>query len=143
MKRIETVYGPTKWLAAMLVVALTAACGGGGGQDGPPAEPAKTVAPTVSGTVNANGATNVPVNSKVGATFSEAMDPASITPATFFLMQGASAVPGLPCERAATARARARERDDGESRRQPRTEGHLAVRRVARPREGGGEVSRQ
>lgn len=94
MKRIETVYGPTKWLAAMLVVALTAACGGGGGQDGPPAEPAKTVAPTVSGTVNANGATNVPVNSKVGATFSEAMDPASITPATFFLMQGAAIVPG-------------------------------------------------
>jgi hypothetical protein len=52
------------------------------------------VAPTVSGTINANGAVNVPVNTKVGATFSEGMDAATLTAKTFFLMQGSTLVPG-------------------------------------------------
>jgi Ice-binding-like/Bacterial Ig-like domain len=50
--------------------------------------------PTVTGTVPANGATNVAINTKVGATFSEAMSPATITATTFTLMQGATAVAG-------------------------------------------------
>ena len=50
--------------------------------------------PRVIGTVNANGATGVPINTKVGATFSEAMDPATITTTTFTLRQGATVVPG-------------------------------------------------
>ncbi len=53
-----------------------------------------TTAPTVTGTVIANGATNVPINTKVGATFSEEMDPLTITNATFTLAQGATAVSG-------------------------------------------------
>jgi hypothetical protein len=94
MRRFETIARPLKWLAAMLVVAVAAGCGGGDGGNDSPGDPVKALAPTVSGTVNANGATNVPINAKVGATFSEAMDPASITAATFFLMQGTAAVPG-------------------------------------------------
>lgn len=50
--------------------------------------------PRVSGTVNANGATGVPINTKVGATFSEAMDPTTITTTTFTLKQGTTVVPG-------------------------------------------------
>jgi Ice-binding-like/Bacterial Ig-like domain len=50
--------------------------------------------PRVSRTVNDNGATGVPINTKVGATFSEAMDPATITTTTFTLRQGTTVVPG-------------------------------------------------
>ncbi len=98
MKRFENVTGSTKRLAALLLVAVAAGCGGGGGgggrkPPGPWSPPAVNLAPTVSGTLNANGATNVAINTKVGATFSEPMDPASITATTFFLMQGATLVP--------------------------------------------------
>lgn len=48
---------------------------------------ADTTAPTVTGTVNANGATNVAINTRIGATFSEAMDPATVTGATFTLRE--------------------------------------------------------
>ncbi|MCX7171239.1 MAG: Ig-like domain-containing protein [Proteobacteria bacterium] len=55
---------------------------------------ADTTAPTVTGTINANGATNVAINTKVGATFSEAMDPLTINANTFTLKQGTTAVSG-------------------------------------------------
>ena len=55
---------------------------------------ADTIAPTISGTINANGAVSVAVNTKVGVTFSEGMDPSTINAATVFLMQGAAVVPG-------------------------------------------------
>ncbi|MBI3525759.1 MAG: Ig-like domain-containing protein [Betaproteobacteria bacterium] len=54
-----------------------------------------TTAPTVTATLNANGATNVAINTKVGATFSKAMDPLTITAATFTLKQGTTAVAGV------------------------------------------------
>lgn len=47
-------------------------------------------APTVSGTIHADGATNVAINSKVGATFSEAIDPLTITNANFTLKERTS-----------------------------------------------------
>jgi len=50
--------------------------------------------PTVSFTVPANAAAGVPINQKVSATFSEAMDPATITTAMFTLQLGATAVAG-------------------------------------------------
>ncbi|MFA6444406.1 MAG: Ig-like domain-containing protein, partial [Sterolibacterium sp.] len=53
-----------------------------------------TTAPTVTGTIQANGATNVAFNTKIGATFSEAMDPSTINASTFTLKQGATAIPG-------------------------------------------------
>ena len=53
-----------------------------------------TTAPTVTGTINADGATNISVNTNAGATFSEGMDPLTVTTATFTLKQGVTAVPG-------------------------------------------------
>ena len=53
-----------------------------------------TTTPTVSSTVPANGATGVPINTKLTATFSEAMDPANVTTTTFTVKQGTTAVSG-------------------------------------------------
>ena len=50
--------------------------------------------PTVSSTVPVVGATNVPVNSALSATFSEPMNPMTISTASFTLMQGSTQVPG-------------------------------------------------
>jgi hypothetical protein len=47
-----------------------------------------TVGPTVTSTVPANGATDVEIDSSMQVTFSEAMDPTSITTATFTLNRG-------------------------------------------------------
>ena len=49
-----------------------------------------TIAPTVTGTANANGATSVAANTALGATFSEGMDPATINNTTFTLKETAS-----------------------------------------------------
>jgi hypothetical protein len=51
---------------------------------------ADTTAPTVTGTIHANGATNVAVNTQVGVTFSEGMDPLTITNETFMLNETVS-----------------------------------------------------
>jgi tetrahydromethanopterin S-methyltransferase subunit B len=56
--------------------------------------PADTTRPTVSSTDPANAATGVAINKKIAASFSEAMDPSTITTATFTLKQGATAVSG-------------------------------------------------
>jgi hypothetical protein len=53
-----------------------------------------TTAPTVISTNPANGDTGVALSKKVRATFSEAMDPATITTTTFTLKHGATAVSG-------------------------------------------------
>ncbi|MDO9554485.1 Ig-like domain-containing protein [Rhodonellum sp.] len=55
---------------------------------------AANVAPTVVSTDPANNATNVALNKVVNATFSEAMNPATITGATFTLKQGQTAIAG-------------------------------------------------
>ena len=57
---------------------------------------ADITAPTVTNTINANGATSVATNAKVGATFSEAMNPLTLTNSSFTLKQtvGNVAVPG-------------------------------------------------
>jgi hypothetical protein len=55
---------------------------------------ADTTAPVVSGTNPASGGTGVPINAKVTATFDEAMEPASLTTATFVVSQGATPVAG-------------------------------------------------
>ena len=50
--------------------------------------------PTVIATVPANGATGVPTNQVLSATFSKAMNPATITATTFLLKAGATSVAG-------------------------------------------------
>jgi hypothetical protein len=72
---------------ALLLPAMLAGCGGNG---------SGSVAPTVTSTVAINNASDVPTNSKVLATFSEAMNPASIKGATFTVTgPGTTEVPGL------------------------------------------------
>ena len=56
------------------------------------AGPPVLVPPTIVSTLPANGATNVPLTQAISATFSEAMDPLTITNATFQLTQGGNAV---------------------------------------------------
>ncbi len=79
-------------LITMLMMVIMAGCGlwdGSeitGGSD-------KT-APTVSSTVPVNAATGVAINTAISATFSEAMDPSSISTATFTVKQGTSPVSG-------------------------------------------------
>jgi hypothetical protein len=53
-----------------------------------------TAAPTVSATVPLNAASSVSINSAMTATFSEAMNPLTITTSTFALKHGATAVSG-------------------------------------------------
>jgi len=50
--------------------------------------------PVVTFTVNANGATNVPINTKVGVFFTEPMNPSTLNTSTFTLMQGSTPVSG-------------------------------------------------
>lgn len=49
-----------------------------------------TTAPAVIGTSHANGAVNVALNSAIGATFSEGMNPLSLTAATYLLKESSS-----------------------------------------------------
>jgi uncharacterized protein (TIGR03437 family) len=53
-----------------------------------------TTPPTVISTAPANAASGVPFANKLSATFSEAMDPATLTAVTFTLQQGATVIPG-------------------------------------------------
>lgn len=51
-------------------------------------------APTVTATVPADAATGVALNTSISATFSKAMDPATLTASTFTVTQGSTAVSG-------------------------------------------------
>ncbi|MDO8723839.1 MAG: Ig-like domain-containing protein, partial [Syntrophales bacterium] len=64
---------------------------------------ADTTAPTVTFTSPVNGATAAPVNQKVNAAFSEKMNPATITAATFTVKQGTTPVSGKVTSGASTA----------------------------------------
>ncbi|MDP3183810.1 MAG: Ig-like domain-containing protein [Anaerolineales bacterium] len=77
----------------ILILSVFFITGCGGGENGHWL-PGDTIAPTVSSTVPANAATGVAINSAMAATFSEVMDPATITTTTFTLQQGATAVSG-------------------------------------------------
>jgi len=62
-----------------------------------------TMKPVVTGTTPANAVASVPIGSKLSATFSETMDPATITATTFTLKQGATPVPGVTSYSGVTA----------------------------------------
>ncbi|MBS1123367.1 MAG: large protein [Deltaproteobacteria bacterium] len=70
---------------AMLLL-LVAACGDPSAPD--------AAAPRVVSTIPSSGATGVPINGPISVTFSEPMDPASLTASTFQLTSGAAAVQG-------------------------------------------------
>jgi len=77
-------------LILILSVFFIAGCGGQGHW----LPSSNAIAPTVSSTVAANAATGVPIGNKLTATFSEVMDSATITTATFSLAQGVTPVAG-------------------------------------------------
>lgn len=82
------------WVMAFLTVVAMAGCGvcgGGCGEGG-----FDVTAPTVTLVTPADGATDVPINQALAATFSEAMDPSTITTATFTMIgPGATPVTGV------------------------------------------------
>ena len=55
---------------------------------------ADTTPPSITATNPANNDTNVPVNTRIAATFSKAIDPASITSSAFSVKQGTASVAG-------------------------------------------------
>ena len=71
------------------IVSLTA-CGGDDGGGAPPPQTGDSTPPTVSSTNPANGATGVAVNAALTATFSEQMNPATISTATFTVKDAAN-----------------------------------------------------
>ena len=78
-----------------------AACGGGSGGGTPPAT--DTVPPTALSSVPLNSASQVATQTVVSVTFSEAMDAASLSPATFTLSAADAAVPGSVSASGSTA----------------------------------------
>jgi hypothetical protein len=56
---------------------------------------ADLTAPTVTSTINANGATGVAVNTKIGAFFSEAMNPLTLNTLSFTVSDGVNPVNGV------------------------------------------------
>jgi Ice-binding-like/Bacterial Ig-like domain len=74
------------FVAALLLIIFMAGCEGG--------QPAPADPPVLIATTPANGTTGVPTNQVITATFNQAMDPATITTATFTLKQGATPVAG-------------------------------------------------
>lgn len=83
------------FLMILLLTAFVAGCGNwDGSRGGSPSDAIDTTAPTVTATAPVNAATDVPINTKIiTAAFSKAMDPATLTPASFTLAQGNPAVP--------------------------------------------------
>lgn len=92
MNTANTLMNPSRgpsWALALLLSALVTACGGGGGDGGrdPILGAPGALAPTVTAVTPARDATNVPTNTRlVTATFSEAMDPATVTAAGTFTL---------------------------------------------------------
>ena len=78
------------WALPLLLGFIIAGCDNRDGIIYPPAN----TAPTIIFTNPLNAATNVALNQIIAATFNETMDAATITSATFTLMQGTTSVPG-------------------------------------------------
>src|SRR5687767_4279557 len=72
--------------ALRMALFFTLAACGGSEDDG--------AAPTVRSSNPTNDASGVPLNTRISVSFSEPMDPLSITPATFVVNAGGTSVPG-------------------------------------------------
>ena len=94
MNKFGSLFKLLMWFMALLLAAFVAGCGSGGGngEAGAGPGPAGTT-PTVSSTTPDDLATGVAINRNIAASFSEAMDAATITTATFTLTQGGTPVP--------------------------------------------------
>ena len=85
-----------KSVVAIVAIALVAVALGAGYilLTQPPSGTIPGTAPTVTSTSPDSAAAGVPINTKILATFSEAMDPSTITTSTFTLKSGTTAVSG-------------------------------------------------
>lgn len=97
MKKFAGYFRILPWFAALFLSVLAAGCGGSGqapilgiGSNGAAMD---TTAPRVTATTNADAATGVAINTKEGATFSEAIDPLTITAVNFALKEAVSGIP--------------------------------------------------
>jgi len=86
--------------ALILSSLLLTACGG---DSTPASDNGGGVGPTVSSTNPSKDGSGVPLNVKVAATFSAAMDPATLTASTFTVKQGSSTVSGTVTYSGSTA----------------------------------------
>ncbi|MCK9285122.1 MAG: ice-binding family protein [Rhodocyclaceae bacterium] len=100
MKITESYSRFSLWLMTLLLSAIVAGCGGGGGGGG--RDPIlgiggiAVLGPTVTAVAPVNNATGVPISTKVvTAAFSKAMDPATLTTASFTLACGAAGTAGV------------------------------------------------
>ena len=75
-----------QWRQNYILTSVCETSPGGGSSDLTP--------PTISSSNPSNGTTGVAVNTAISVTFSEAMDPASVTGTSFTVMTGSTAVPG-------------------------------------------------
>ncbi|MEO6975912.1 MAG: ice-binding family protein [Gallionella sp.] len=96
MNKIKSSTQYRTWLLALSLATLVTACGGGGEGRDPilgAGGVVAVVAPTVTAATPLNGATGVAINTKiVTAAFSNAMNPATLTPASFTLTCGGTPV---------------------------------------------------
>src|SRR4051812_9135634 len=97
MKRFDGYANRLTWSAAFVLTAVLGGCGGGddGGGGGAFGGGRNQAAPTVVSTSPADAAANVCVNQLPSATFSQAMNPASISATSFTVADATGAqVPG-------------------------------------------------
>ena len=92
MKNLQCFNRPLMWLAASMMTALLVACGGSDSQNPPPAP--DLTPPGVTATLNADGAAGVAINTRIGAFFTEPMNPQTLNAQTFTVSDGSKPVPG-------------------------------------------------
>jgi hypothetical protein len=88
------------WIPVFLLAALMAGCGDSDTTAGQPGNP--LTPPTVASVTPSGTAPVCPNASVISATFSKAMNPATLTPSTFTLTAGGASVPGTISYAAAT-----------------------------------------
>jgi hypothetical protein len=88
-------YLKVHYIIQLLIISLlSSGCGSSGRTSNAVTNTGKGTSPQVTYTVTANGATDVFINSKIGAFFTTEMDPATINASTFTLKQGSTTVLG-------------------------------------------------
>lgn len=96
MRNIQSFSKFIPWSALAVVTLLAAGCGGGDGGRGEilGADTVAVQAPFITATSPPSAAADVPVNTTVAASFSKAMDPATLNATTFTLRQGNTPITG-------------------------------------------------
>jgi len=92
-------------LIALAIGIIPNGCGGSSSSSDSSGSSGDTTRPTVISTIPANLATGVLLNRNITATFSEAMDPATITTTTFTLLNGITPIAGAVTYTAASKTA--------------------------------------